>query len=278
MISKKVEYTKPKPNHKCKLYTYAGGTKFDLETRARETPTNNISRYRKLSKMQMLDTVDNRIIRCKPKENKDINTIVKTFKFVYRTTTENFYGTEAELLIKLNYANEPINMTNDWKYCFPKLERRCKQKLLYINVLQYQENGLPCNEVWLKTADNSKINLTQDLVEECWKLGTVELIELKPTNIDELGQYFIQENHTPFSRFKPYTKLFHTSKKGIIKSTMELIDYAEATERVKGCNQTFAKSKALVNRVEDKEILVDTITYETYVKSDTDVINTIDTS
>lgn len=247
------------------------GTKFDLETRARKTSTNNISRYHKLSKRQMLDTINNKIIECKPKENKNIISVVKTCKHIYRTITENFYGTASELLIKLNYDNEPINMTDDWKYCFPKLERRCKQKLIYINVLQYQADGLPCFEVWLKTANNSKLELTQDLVQECWKFGKIELIKLKPTNIDELGQYFIQEQHTPFSRFKPYSKLYHTSKKGIIKAKMEFVDYEEAAERVKGCNQTFAKSKALVEKVADKEILLDTITYETYVKTDTNV-------
>lgn len=142
MKSKKLPFSKPKPNHKCKLYSF--GSHIDLETTSKERKKNTkISRYKKISKHEVLDTVTNRVILCNSNVVKNEKIVFKQFKGVSRVVLTNFLGTDAEILTRQYYREQPINTYTDWQYCFRKLERRAKQKLLYIVVLQYQNDGLP---------------------------------------------------------------------------------------------------------------------------------------
>lgn len=100
-------------------------------------------------------------------------------------------------------------------------------------------------------------------MEECWKLGNVEIIELTPTNIIPLAQYFIPETHSNLSIFPINARLYRTSK-GIKKVTAEIVDYEEAEKRVAGMNKTFESTKALVETVNGKEIVCQQVSYESY--------------
>ena len=251
------------------------GTRFDLETRAREVAPN-IGRYKKFRKHEMLDTETGAIIKCKPRETKNEKFLTKVFKKVFRVVTSTFFGTSAERLIKFFYDEAPENTYTDWKYCLQKLQRRAKQKLVYILVLQYTDAGLPVLEVWLKTANDEKINLTQEIVQECWDFGKVEIIRLTPTNLDELASYYIQKSHTRYDKYPSYSKLYRTSKTGINKVDVELLDYEEAEKRVAGLERTFEVTKALVDVVDNKEICFQEITYETYIKPKADVEQAVD--
>lgn len=257
---------------------YSFGDYIDLETRAKEKGPN-IGRYKKISKNEVKDTVTNKIITCRSRDVKEEKALFKNFKGISRLILANFFGTDAEMLTKFGYDNGPIDTYRDFEYCFRKLQRRAKQKLLYIVVLQYQSNGLPRLECWLKTADNSKINLTQELVEECWKCGTVETVKLTPTNIVGLAQYFIPKNHSRLDSFPINAKLYRTSRKGIRKVTVEILDYEEAEKRVTGMERTFASTKKLVDKVNGKEILYQQTSYESYSKpkEETETPNSNDT-
>ncbi len=224
-------------------------------------------RYKRLSRYEMIDTVTNRVIECSPKAIKSEKALFRQFKPITRLVMQNFYGTNAERLLKLPYDDTATDTTYDWKYCLRKLMRRTNKKLIFIVVLQYKSDGLPMLEVWIRTADNSKINLTQDMVEDCWKYGKAEMIELTEDNLLQHAQYFIKKPNTRWDCFPSYAKLFRCSKTGIEKVKVEIVDYAEAQRRVAGCNQTFASTKALVDEVDGKSIIYQQVTYETYAKA-----------
>lgn len=264
MKSKKIDFQKPQPYHKCKLYRY--GNKYDIETLISKK-NHKIGNYHKLNRNEVVNIATGEIIRCKHMSQKQEKSLFKTFKHVQRIILANHFGNQGELLIILEYENTPINSYRDIKGFVSRFERRIKQKLEYILVLQYNYSNLPRYEMWTSIVDTeTPIDTIQDILEKCWTLGKVTIISLTPSNIEELSGYYIpQLKHTSLSCFPAYSKVYRTTK-GIKKIIAEEIDYEKAEKIVKGYNQTFASTKELVIDENGKEKTISKISYETYTK------------
>lgn len=264
MKSKKIDFQKPKPYDKCRLYRY--GDKFDLETQITKR-NHKICNYRKLNRNEVVNIATGEIIRCKHMSKKQEKLLFKTFKHTQRIILANHFGKLGEILIILEYEKEPKSSYKDVKGFVAKLERRIKQKLEYILVLQYDCSDLPRYEMWTSIAEaGTPIDIIQDIVEKCWTLGKVTIIPLTPSNIEKLSSYYIpKQNHTILSSFPAYAKIYRTSK-GIKKVIPEEIEYEKAESIVNGCNQTFASTKELVIDENGKEKTIGKISYETYTK------------
>ena len=237
MKSKKLDFEKPQPHNKCKLYRY--GNRYDLETQISKK-NNRIGIFRKLNRNDVLNTA----------------------------TLANHSGKLGELLVILEYENAPKNVYMDLKSFLAKIERRIKQKLEYILVLQYNCMELPQYEMWTSiNVDEISIDTLQDIVRECWTLGKITIIQLNPDNIVELSSYYIpkRNNATRLDSFPAYAKVFRTSK-GIKRVIPEEMDYEEAEKIVAEYDRVFSSTKALIVNDNGKEKIIGKVSYETYKK------------
>ena len=265
MKSKKLDFEKPQPHNKCKLYRY--GNRYDLETQISKK-NNRIGIFRKLNRNDVLNTATGEIIRCKHINKKQEKLLFKTFKHLQRIILANHSGKLGELLVILEYENAPKNVYMDLKSFLAKIERRIKQKLEYILVLQYNCMELPQYEMWTSiNVDEISIDTLQDIVRECWTLGKITIIQLNPDNIVELSSYYIpkRNNATRLDSFPAYAKVFRTSK-GIKRVIPEEMDYEEAEKIVAEYDRVFSSTKALIVNDNRKEKIIGKVSYETYKK------------
>lgn len=119
----------------------------------------------------MLNTATGEVKKFQSHEMQNEKEQFKKLKYVFCLITENWWGNDTELLITLNYDKVPLLpqvMSQDFESLFRKLQRRLKQKLLYVIVLLYSTDGQPRFELWVKSADNTEIVISQRTLQSIW--------------------------------------------------------------------------------------------------------------
>ncbi len=268
---KNLPYEKPDKNSECILYPYAHGNKIDIEVRKHKSGPQ-IGKYRKLKGNKMLNTQTGEIKECTSHEFKNPKEIFKKFKHTTRFITNNWYGTNAELLIKLYCDTIPVNLkdfSKDFESFYRKLARKLGQKLLYVAVLLFdKDNKTPRFEVYIKTSNNVEINISQRELQALWTNGDVIMVKITQDNIEFLTDYYIPKNHNITLDIYPTNiKITRTSKSGLSHIKPEITTYEKVEELQQNNFQiVYGSTKSLVDTVDGKELEFQRYNYETYKK------------
>ncbi len=161
---------KPAPDEQATVYPFNNNKQFDLETRKYQD-LSHITLYKRIDGNKMLNESTGEIIDIKIKEKRVGRAVFRTMKVVYRVIKNNFDGTKSEILIILEF-DEPITDIEKLNKLIKSVIEKLKRKLVeivFIRVLVYREENKPEIEIWVKKADDSKIEITQEEIEQLWK-------------------------------------------------------------------------------------------------------------
>lgn len=263
-------YTKPKSNSKSIIKWYDNKQKALVITKEvlNNRPINYCSR---LSKEEYFDKRTNEVRKYskKRKRCKESRAVFGKLGFANRLILCNIEGNDTESLIKLHFDNkikDPKQVTKLVNKFFEKLKKEIPL-VKYIKVIIYK--GLHCPEchLWLKTIDNSKLEIPPNLIEELWKEnGTVEQQEITKGNRGKLANYLSEENR---SHTKSYPHLLHIvthSRKNIKLEEEEPIIYNQLDDKLGDFEMQFQSTKRIYinDNLGQREII--RMTYETYYK------------
>lgn len=161
---------KPAPDEQAIVYPFNKNKQFDFETRKYQN-LGHISPYKRIDGNKMLNELTGEVIDIKVKEKRVRRAVFRTMKVVYRIIKNNFNGSNSEILIILEFE-EPITdiekLNKLIKNIIEKLKRRLGD-IVFIRVLVYYEENQPEIEIWVNKADNSKIEISQEEIQQLWK-------------------------------------------------------------------------------------------------------------
>lgn len=262
----KKSYKKPEPKEKATVFPFNDNKQFDIETRKYQN-LGHLSPWKRISGNQMLNEDTGEIIDIKKKEKRKEKAVFRILKVQYRVTKNNFKGNETEIIIVL-YFNKPITDIEELKRLIKNFIEKLQRKLgeiIFIRVLLYKEPDQPIIHIWVKKADNTKLEIHQDTLEKFWgSNGEVKTIRITKSNIDRLAEYCFDRNIKK-NLYPTGIKVYSTST-NIKKVEPIEVDYDQVEELVKGCNQIYGGAVSFTEEIDEKEEEIQHITYESYNK------------
>ena len=184
-------YTKPNKNSNSIIKWYDNKKKALVVTR--EFCGNKIeNKCTRLSKEEYFDKRLNqkRKYSKKHKRCKDRTKAFGRLGFANRLILCNFEGNEAEILIKLSFNKKikDIKLVTKLSNAFlTKLKKRLAP-IIYIKVWKYNDLHWPECHLWIKTIDNSKIEILQSTLEDIWKENGIVTYSRKYIKFEEEEQ------------------------------------------------------------------------------------------
>ena len=264
-------FTKPNSSSKSIIKWYDNKEKALVVTK--EFLSNkSISYCTRLSKMEYFDKRLNSVRKYnkKHKRCKERTTAFGRLGFGNRLILCNFEGNSSEILIKLHFSKK-IKDSKQVTKLSNKFLNQLKKKItpiIYIKVWIYRGLHSPECHLWLKTIDNSKLEIPQSLLEELWKEnGTVEQQEITKENREKLANY-LSDNYRSSTRFYPHLLHIITYSRNYIKfEENEPIIYEQLNDKLKGFEKQFQSTKRIfINEVSGQREIV-RVSYETYYKN-----------
>ena len=152
-----------------------------------------VTRYRKLSKNEMMDTITGEIINVENSKSRDEQmwSLRSTMRRLRMIVNANFFGEPNELFITLTYRE---NMTDverlyiDFKNFFKRLRRRYKgYKFEYISAIEPQLRGAWHIHLLLKAMNVRHLYIPNDEIAELWGHGFTKTKRIEC--VDNIGAY-----------------------------------------------------------------------------------------
>ncbi len=259
--------SKPSPDEQSTVYPFNDNKQFDIETRKYQN-LGHISLYRRIKGNKMVSVATGEVIDIKKKEKRVSRAVFKIFKQLYRLIKNNFFGRNSEILIILEFE-EPITDIEEinklTKSIIEKTQRRLG-KIVFIRVLVYYEENKPEIEIWVKKADNSKIEITEEEIEKLWNNGKVTVRNITKNNIDYVASYF--KRNIEMDLYPTGIKIYSTSK-DIKKVAPIVMSYEDAEKLVAGYTPTYSGAVSIKENIENTEKEIQHITYESFEKKET---------
>ena len=263
-------YTKPNKNSNSIIKWYDNKKKALVVTR--EFCGNKIeNKCIRLSKEEYFDKRLNRKRKYskKHKRCKDRTKAFGRLGFANRLILCNFEGNEAEILIKLSFNKKikDIKLVTKLSNAFlTKLKKRLAP-IIYIKVWKYNDLHWPECHLWIKTIDNSKIEILQSTLEDIWKEnGIVEQQKITSGNRERLANYLSNKNNT--KNYPHFLRIVTYSRKYIKFEEEEQIIYGQLIDKLEGFETQNQTTKRIFVNINSKQEEIMRISYETFFKAE----------
>jgi len=232
-----------------------------IETVELERINGCVTRYRKVSKNEILDTTTGEVIKIKNSKNRgeQLSSLLGTIRRLRMIINANFYGEPNELFVTLTYRE---NMTDvkrlygDFKRFYMRLKRKYEEyKFEYIYTIEPQMRGAWHIHLLLKAVNVNYLFIPNEEIAELWGHGFTKTERL--LNVDNIGAYLSAyltnlEDGTKGARLYLYpsgVNIYRTSrgikKPHIIKGDMGLDEKHKVYER----EIEIKRDEEVVNRV-----------------------------
>jgi len=158
-----------------------------------EKKNQELLRYKKISKDEMVDKTTGEIIQVEHKEDRkgNISSLRRTISNLRDIINTNFVGGENELFITLTYAEnmkDTERLYKDFDKFYKKLKRRLRgHELLYISVVEPQERGAWHVHLLLKDLTCESLYIHNEEIEKMWGQGFTKTERLH--HVDNVGAY-----------------------------------------------------------------------------------------
>lgn len=263
MISISEEFIEPGDNDYQILTWYDNNTRVEVVTR-KNNKTNFLSKYRRISANEYFNPRTKQIEKYKKKRTKNSQ---KAFGILKRSSLlllNNIEGNNTEKLIKASF-NKKQKDTKVVMKVFNEFFKKLKKHIppiMYIRIWIYPGMHYPICHLWLKTIDNSKLEISQELLEKLWgETGTVEQVEITKENREKITNYCSVNK-------KSYPHNLHIlyASKGIKPPFKEEVTHKVAKEKLKGFERVYASATAQKEKIDDRYIELQRTSYEGYIK------------
>lgn len=265
MYKKTDLFREPSNNSKCTVTWYDNNRKVDIITRKSEK-ADFLKKYKRVSADEYFNPRTGTVEKYKQKDNKSKSVAFRNLKTGNQICLNNFEGNETEKIIEL-YFNKKMKDIHQLKNILDEFLEDLKleiKPIMYIKILLYNGKHKPICHFWLKTKDNSKLEISQKLLDKLWKKhGTVKQIDLTKENREEKAEYHYNGCKTSY-----YPRNIHivSHSRDIKPLRIEYLTRAELKEKIKGFTPKYQSATVQVEKVNGKEIEVQRTDYETYVK------------
>ncbi len=248
-----------------------------------KNPSNNISRFKRVSKSEYYDTQTGEVYEYKNKgdSSEKLRNLNKSFEKLRCLINNNFKADINELHIVLTYAEKMEDFdkaSKDFKRFWEKLYYH-NPDLEFIRVIEPQHTGSWHIHVLLKSQWYGNLVLPQDELTEMWGHGFVWVSKIKDN--DNVGAYFSAclKNVDVFEKdseksserkcivkgarlqFYPQNKKFYSYSKGIKKPVHIRTTYNKAKKMVNFDDCVFKTATEIILTVEgtDEQIHANTV-------------------
>lgn len=152
-----------------------------------------VTKYRKLSKNEIIDTTTGEVIEVENSKNRgeQLSSLRSTIRRLRMIINANFFGEPNELFITLTYRE---NMTDvkrlyrDFKNFYKRLRRRYQEyKFEYIYTIEPQLRGAWHIHLLLKAMNVKYLYIPNEEIAELWGHGFTKTERL--TGVDNIGAY-----------------------------------------------------------------------------------------
>lgn len=226
-------------NSKVKIIHFESNNSYEVKCTKRRQ--NNLSRYKRKSKNEWIDTATGEIIRSKEYGSKNTNNMRRALKKLEYVIRNNFTGANNELHMVLT-TEEEIHSYDVIQKRVDTFLKQLKQQyngIEYIYVLELQEERNSWHaHVLLKDMLHKRLYINYNEINALWRGNGTKI--KKVYDIDGLAHYLAKEKtKTSTPKFK---KLYYKSR-GIKTVEVEQKTYKEFKEDIKEThNMTVAKT------------------------------------
>lgn len=158
-----------------------------------EKKNQELLRYKKISKDEMVDKTTGEIIQVEHKEDRkgNISSLRRTISNLRDIINTNFEGGENELFITLTYAEnmkDTERLYRDFDKFYKKLKRRLRgHELLYVSAVEPQQRGSWHIHLLLKDLTSKILYIHNEEIEKMWGQGFTKTERLH--HVDNVGAY-----------------------------------------------------------------------------------------
>ncbi len=253
-----------------KMVWYNDKKGVDVVTREGKNPPS-FNWCKRISETEYIDCETGEIKKYNKKKVKSPNVAFRSLRLGTRLLQSNIEGNEAERLIELCFAKKEkdskkvVKKVNRFTI---RLKNKIKQPVDIIKIWLYDARHQPRCHIWLKTKDNSKLEISQEMLEELWgAIGTVTQIEITKRNINKLRDYFLDKGKYKLG-FYPMNLHIVTKSRGMKPLVIEKhIGKSELREKLKGYKPIYQND--IVQVVKTKNgAEIQSVIFETYIKSE----------
>ena len=265
MYKKLALFEEPNDNSICEVTWYDNDRKVDIITR-KNRKADFLKQYKRISADEYFNPRTGNVEKYKRKDTKNKSVAYKNLKISNQYCLNTFEGNETEKIIEL-YVNKKIKDTHQLTNILSDFLEDLKQEIkpvMYIRVLLYKAKHEPICHFWLKTKDNSKLEISQELLEKLWKKhGTVKQIDLTKENREEKAEY-----HYNGCKTDCYPRNIHilSCSRDIKPLRKEYLTRVETREKLKGFVPKYQSATVQVEKINGEEIELQRTSYESYVK------------
>lgn len=268
---KKLPYNKPDKDNLCLVYSHLHGNRLDFVVKKKNI-TSKINNYRRIKGNKIINSLTGEVKKCKIHAFQTPQEVFKKLKYSYYLITENWFGTDCEMLIHLKYDKTtiPQQMSKDFESFSRKFQRRIGQKIRYVNILLYNSEKVPYYAFWISSTENKEILMSKRELQSIWTHGEITITKLTENNLDQLADYYIAKKHNcRLDVYPANVKVFRTSRTGIEKVEPEQMTYEKAEKLVQDeYKMIFGTTKTLTDTVNGKEIELQRYNFESYIKEE----------
>lgn len=265
MYKKLALFEEPNDNNICEVTWYDNDRKVDIITR-KNKKVDFLKNYKRVSADEYFNPRTGNVEKYKRKDTKNKSVAFKNLKIGNQYCLNTFEGNETEKIIELYFKTkikDTHQLTNILSDFLEDLKQEIKP-IMYLRILLYNGKHRPICHFWLKTKDNSKLEISQELLEKLWKKhGTVKQIDLTKENREEKAEY-----HYNGCKTDCYPRNIHilSYSRDIKPLRKEYLTRAETRDKLKGFLPKYQSATVQVEKVNGKEVELQRTSYESYVK------------
>jgi len=230
---------------------------------------NNLSRFKKINKLEYLDIETGEIIRFQSQNGRGGQNSSSTrnwnraFERLRRIINYNFEGKQNELHMILTYGenNRLIDrdeMAKDFKNFWKRLKYHFGN-MEYILMFEPDSHGKWHIHVLAKSENTEKLFLDNQMVQRLWHHGFTKVRSTRGN--DNIGAYFTvllngnrkSKKSSRIQYYEKYKKLY-TKSRGILIPPIYHMTYQEAEQLLQGHKKVFEKGLSVVSIEDDKEL------------------------
>ncbi len=241
-----------------------------------------LSRYRRHSKYEYIDTETGEILKYKIGNNKSDNTdsIRRSLKDIRSLILNNFVE-EKGFYITLTYSyrmDDFCKANDDFRVFIDKFKYRMDDvKIEYLKIIEAQESGSWHFHILIKSSNYKYFRMTKGKVEDCWKHGSVNIKQIYDVNglASYLGTYCgsngtngyktkMQKKSERWKHYPPGARIFSKSA-GIVYPKKEIMKRGELLKILNGSEKLSENDVIVIDEVKGQTL--NRIKYETFANT-----------
>ncbi len=218
----------------------------------------------------MYDTLTGERKKYKRKEYRKHSRVWVSEKETSELIQSNFEGNSNEIIANLSFAEaftDTKKLQKAAKNYRERLQRNLPYDTEYIRVILFKNVFEPIIAIWLKTVDNTPIDIAEftQIANKVCNLNE-KVVVIKPTAKDIEWQSSYQYHKQYRQDLVPTYIQICSCSSGIKLVQIEDITYKESQEKTKGMYSTFKRTKAQYARIDGEKQLVQQLTFQEFEK------------